>query len=95
VTDDQHFVLRLYVAGKSPKSLRARSNLDAICRVYLMSHYELEIVDILEEPLRLIQDEIPATPALLKLAPHPAQMMLGDLSDHSSVITALGLTPRE
>lgn len=84
-------VLRLYVVGESPNSLRAVSNAQAMCRQYLANKHTLEIVDILEEPLRPIKDGILATPTLVKLSPAPVSRVIGDLSDTAAVLLALGL----
>lgn len=84
-------VLRLYVVGESPNSVRAMSNVQAMCRQYLPDKHTLEIIDILEEPLRPIKDGITATPTLVKLSPSPATRVIGDLSNTAAVLLALGL----
>jgi len=83
-------VLRLYVAGNSPNSLQARANLETLCRLRDET-FRIEIVDALEEPLRLLKDRIPATPALVKVSPSPTVRILGTLVDHDEVLTLLGL----
>ncbi|MBY0522875.1 MAG: circadian clock KaiB family protein [Gemmataceae bacterium] len=84
-------VLRLYVAGDSPNSLRAEHNLRAICQERLAGLHSLEIIDVLEEPLRLLKDGITATPTLVKLSPLPVRRVIGDLSNTPAVLLALGL----
>ena len=85
-------VLRLYVAGTAPNSLRAIANLRAVCEEYLAGRSHVEIVDALEEPLRTLDDGVLVTPTLLKLAPGPVRTLIGDLSDRASVLLAIGET---
>jgi circadian clock protein KaiB len=84
-------VMRLYIANNAPNSLMAISNLAAICQEFLQDNFKLEIVDVLEEPLRALADGILVTPSLAKLSPSPAAKIVGNLSDRSSVIRALGI----
>jgi circadian clock protein KaiB len=85
-------VLRLYVADSAPNSARAIVNLAAICKEYLGDQFELEIIDVLEEPQRALADGIIVTPSLTKVSPSPLAKIVGNLSDTSSVLHALGLT---
>ena len=85
------FKLRLYVAGDTQNSGQARTNLLAICREHLPHQHEIEIVDVLKEPKRALADGIFMTPALVKLAPSPAQKIVGTLSHTAAVLQALGL----
>jgi circadian clock protein KaiB len=85
------FKLKLYIAGQSESSLRAKANLEAICEEFLKSSYELEIIDILEDPRRSLDDGVIVTPTLLKLSPPPKVKVIGDLSDTESLQIALGL----
>jgi circadian clock protein KaiB len=85
--------LRLYVAGNAPNSLRAIANAKAICDDHAAdasSLYELEIVDVLEDPKRALADGIVVTPTLIKLSPLPSQRMVGNLSDTRQVLLTLG-----
>jgi circadian clock protein KaiB len=82
--------LRLYVAGNAPNSLSAIANAQAICEKYFASAYDLEIVDMLEQPRRALTDGIIVTPTLLKLSPLPVQRAVGNLSDTKQVLVALG-----
>jgi circadian clock protein KaiB len=82
-------LLRLYVAGNAPNSLRAIANARAICEEHFPSGHELEIVDLLEHPGRALTDGIIVTPTLLKLLPLPAQRVIGNLSDTNQVLLAL------
>jgi circadian clock protein KaiB len=84
--------LRLYVAGQSPKSLRAFANLMRICE-QLDSRYEVEIVDLLEDPQLAAGDEIVAIPTLVRRLPAPMRKIIGDLSDSDRVLVGLQLRP--
>jgi circadian clock protein KaiB len=84
-------VLRLYVADSAPNSARAIANLAAICKEYLGDQFELEIIDVLEQPQRALADGIIVTPSLTKVSPSPLAMVVGNLSDTGSVLHALGL----
>ncbi len=83
--------MRLYVAGGAPNSVRAIANLAAICKEHLQVTFKLEIVDVLQFPLRALADGILVTPHLAKLSPSPAAKVVGNLSDRSSVLVALGI----
>lgn len=81
--------LRLYITGRSPNSARALANLTEICQECLgAGQYELEVVDILLDPLRAVNDQIIVTPTLVKL-PLPSVQIVGDLSDRDKVILVL------
>jgi circadian clock protein KaiB len=84
-------VMRLYVANNAPNSVRAVANLAAICREYLQDKFTLEIIDVLEHPLRALADGILVTPSLAKVSPLPPAKIVGDLGDRSSVLHALGV----
>ncbi len=83
--------LRLYIAGTAPNSVKAIANLEAICRQYLQDGYKLEIVDVCEHPQRALDDGIVVTPSLAKVSPAPFSNVIGNLSDTSTVLAALGL----
>ena len=83
--------LRLYVAGNAPNSVRAIANCRAICDEHFASGHELEIVDLLEHPMRGMADGIVVTPTLVRLMPLPIQRVIGNLSDTSKVLLALSV----
>jgi len=83
--------MRLYVAGGAANSVRAVANLAAICKKHLLHGYSLEIIDVLEQPLRALADGVLVTPSLAKLGPGPRTDVIGNLSDTSRVLLALGL----
>ena len=84
-------VMRLYIANSAPNSIRAVANLAAICKEHLEDRFKLEIIDVLEYPLRALADGILVTPSLAKVSPSPAAKIIGNLSDKSSVLHALGI----
>lgn len=84
-------IMRLYIANGAPNSLRAVANLEAICKEYLVDQFKLEIIDVLEYPQRALADGVLVTPSLAKVSPSPAAKIVGNLSDKSSVLHALGI----
>jgi circadian clock protein KaiB len=86
--------LRLYVAGQSPKSLRAFANLKELCDEHLPGRYEIEVIDLIEHPSRARSDDILAIPTLVRRLPGPLRKIIGDLSDTERVLVGLHLQPR-
>ncbi len=84
-------MLKLYITGHTPRSEQAISNLRRICEERLSEQYELEIVDILEQPDLAEQEKIIATPTLIRVSPPPARRVIGDLSDTKKVLFGLSL----
>lgn len=91
---DEVWQLRLYVAGESTKSLEAFANLQQICEDHLSGHYEIEVVDLVENPRLARGDEIVAIPTLVRRLPNPLRKIIGDLSDTERVLVGLQLRPR-
>ncbi|HEY2380060.1 MAG TPA: circadian clock KaiB family protein [Terriglobia bacterium] len=85
--------LRLYVAGRSPKSLFAFSNLKKICEEYLPGQYSIEVIDLLENPQLAAGDEIVAIPTLVRKLPEPLRKIVGDLSNTERTLIGLQLRP--
>jgi circadian clock protein KaiB len=85
--------LRLYVAGQSPKSLFAFTNLKRLCDEHLAGHYEIEIIDLVQQPSLARSDDIVALPTLVRVRPHPVRKIIGDLSDTERVLVGLRLQP--
>jgi circadian clock protein KaiB len=86
-----HFKFRLYVAGDAQNSVQALANLKALCLAHLPDRHEIEIVDVLREPRRALDDSIFMTPTLIKLGPAPCRKIIGSLSKTEPVLEALGL----
>ncbi|MGZ4034107.1 MAG: circadian clock KaiB family protein [Bacteroidia bacterium] len=86
---EEKYILQLFVAGILPNSIRAIENIHSICGKYLMDRYELEIIDIHQQPKLALAAEIIAIPTLIKKGPLPEERMIGDLSDLNSVLIGL------
>ena len=85
--------LRLYVAGQTPKSIRAFANLEALCEKRLKGRYKIEVIDLLENPHMARGDQIVAIPTLVVKLPHAVQKIIGDLSNTDRVLVGLALQP--
>lgn len=83
--------LRLYVAGQTPKSLAAFSNLQKICETHLSGRYKIEVIDLVAQPQLSKGDKILALPALVRKLPKPVRMIIGDLSNTERVLVGLDL----
>jgi circadian clock protein KaiB len=84
--------LRLYVAGQTPKSVTAFGNLKKLCEEYLHSQYQIEVIDLLQNPGLAKQDQILAIPTLVRKLPHPIRQIIGDLSNQEKVLIGLDIT---
>jgi circadian clock protein KaiB len=84
-------VLRLYIAGSSDRSTRAIQNAKEICEEHLAGTYELDVIDILNQPTLAKDDQILAVPTLIKKLPLPLRRFIGDLSDRDVVLVGLDL----
>ena len=89
--DESVYILRLFVAGSSSGSVRAITNLKAILNEHLKDRYELDIVDVHQQPQIAISEDIAAVPMLIKKHPSPVRKMVGDMSDTARVMRGLGL----
>lgn len=87
--------LRLYVAGQTPKSLTAFSNLTEICEIHLKGRYRIEVIDLIEQPQLSKGDQILAIPTLVRKLPQPVRKIIGDLSDTERVLVGLDLRTAE
>jgi circadian clock protein KaiB len=84
-------MLRLFTSGSTPRSTRALQNLRDICETDLQGNYDLEVVDIYQEPGRATESDIIAAPTLIKEEPLPTKRMVGDLSDRPKVLLGLAI----
>lgn len=89
------YILRLYVTGITPNSLRAIENIKAICKGYLEGRFELEVIDIYKRPDLARDAQIIAAPTLIKNLPPPLRRFIGDLSDAERILTGLDLVPKD
>ena len=85
------YCLRLYITGRTPRSARSIRNLRDICDQYLEGQFELEVVDIYQQPLLAREEQILAAPTLVKELPLPIERLVGDLSDRKQVLLRLGI----
>jgi circadian clock protein KaiB len=92
--ENEFWNMRLYVAGQTPKSLRALANLKRICEEHLAGKYHIEIIDLLENPQLASTDQILAIPTLIRKLPEPIRKIIGDLSNVERVLVGLDLRPR-
>ncbi len=95
VDDDQTYILRLYVAGQTKKSLAAFANLRKICEDHLKGQYRIEVIDLLEHPQLAKGNQILAIPTLVRRLPTPIKKIIGDLSNTERVLIGLDLRPEE
>ncbi len=89
--ESQKFVLSLFVAGLTPKSLRAIENAKQLCETYLKNKYELEIIDVYQQPYLAKDAQVVALPTLVKSLPPPLQKFIGDLSDPEPILIRLAI----
>ncbi|MCW1921442.1 circadian clock KaiB family protein [Luteolibacter arcticus] len=87
------FQLRLYVAGKTEKSLTALSNLKRICETHMAGQYRIELIDLLQTPQLAAGDQILAVPTLVRRLPEPIKKIIGDLSNEDRVLVGLDVQP--
>jgi len=89
VATEERWLLRLYVAGQTPKSLTAFSNLKKICEEHLEGRYEIEVIDLTVNPALAKDDQILALPTLVRKLPEPMKRIIGDLSNTERVLVGL------
>jgi circadian clock protein KaiB len=90
----EHYLLRLFVTGSTPRSVRAIQNIRAICEEKLQGRYELEVIDIYQHPEDVKREQIVVAPTLVKKLPLPFRKIIGDLSDRERVLVGLDIVPR-
>lgn len=85
------FLLRLYVTGQTPRSVKSIENLKRFCEKHLKDQYEMEVIDIYQQPGLASENQIVAAPTLIKRLPLPLRRLVGDLSNQDRVLTGLDL----
>ena len=93
VTDENKWMLRLYVAGQTPKAITAYANLKKICEEHLQGSYQIEVNDLLVNPTLAKDDQILALPTLVRKLPEPIKKIIGDLSNTERVLVGLDVRP--
>ena len=92
---DPQWLLRLYVAGQTQKSIAAFANLKRICETHLKGQYEIEVVDLLVNPKLAKGDQIIAVPTLVRQLPPPVKKIIGDLAEEERVLIGLDVRPAQ
>ena len=87
------WMLRLYVAGQTPKSVTAFANLKKLCEQHLPNRYSIEVVDLSKQPQLAVNDQIVALPTLVRKLPEPIKRIIGDLSNLERVMVGMDLKP--
>jgi circadian clock protein KaiB len=90
---EQEQILRLYIAGQTPRSIKAFANLKRICEEHLKGRYRIEVVDLIQNPQLAAGDQILAVPTLVRLLPEPVRKIIGDLSNTERVLVGLDVRP--
>jgi circadian clock protein KaiB len=90
--DRQDYVLRLFITGHTQKSMRAVRNITQLCEQHLAGAYDLQIIDVYQQPELAVEHQLVAAPALFKLLPLPPRKMIGDMSDTGRVLAGLGIS---
>jgi len=91
----EKYVLRLYVTGMTPKSINAIQNIRKICEENLKGRYELEVIDIYQQPEYAKKEDILAAPTLIKKLPLPLRKFIGDMSNKEKILVGLDLVPKK
>ena len=92
---EEKYVLRLYVTGITPRSTKAIANVKEICEEYLKGRYELEVIDIYQQPKLAQGEQIIAAPTLIKKLPLPLRRLIGDMSDTEKFLVGIDLKPKK
>ena len=87
----ERYELKLYVTGTSPRSGQAIANVRSLCEEYLVGRYDLEVIDIYQQPGVAVSEQIVAAPTLIKKLPAPTRRMIGDLSDRDKILVGLNI----
>lgn len=89
--ESKQYILRLYVAGQTPRSVLAIANIKRICEENLQGQYEMEVIDLYQQPQLAQGEQIVAVPTLIKKLPPPLRCIIGDMSDTERVLVGLDL----
>jgi circadian clock protein KaiB len=93
MTDQDGYDLRLYVAGRTPKSVAAIANLKKLCETHLPGRYTIEVIDLMRDPALAQRHQIVAIPTLIRQLPEPLKRIIGDLSNAEKVLVGLDIAP--
>lgn len=87
------YILRLFITGMTPNSKKAVENIKKICEEHLAGRYDLQVIDIYQQPSLAEGEQIIAAPTLIKVQPVPVKRLIGDMSDTEKVLSGLGIRP--
>lgn len=90
---NEHYVLRLFVTGMTPRSTEAYASIKALCEQHLRGRYDLEVIDVYQNPTAAVDEQIVAAPTLVKKLPLPLRKLIGNLTDEHRVLLALDVRP--
>lgn len=88
---EPEYKLKLFITGTTPNSVRAISNTKEFCEEYLAGRYDLEIIDVYQQPELAAKEQIIAVPILLKMSPLPLRRLIGDMSDKAKMLRGMGI----
>jgi len=94
VTGSDRYILRLYVAGMTARSARAVENVRAFCHKHLEGRYDLQVIDVYQQPALARSEQLIAAPTLIKKIPLPLRRLIGDMSSEDRILVGLDLVPR-
>jgi circadian clock protein KaiB len=94
-SNDERYILRLYVAGMTSRSARAVENVRAFCQKHLEGRYDLQVIDVYQQPALARSEQLIAAPTLIKKLPLPLRRLIGDMSNEGRILVGLDLVPRE
>src|ERR1700761_2322701 len=94
VVDDGRYILRLYVAGMTNRSARAVENVRTFCEKHLEGRYDLQVIDVYQQPALARSEQLVAAPTLIKKLPLPLRRLIGDMSNEDRILVGLDLVPR-
>ena len=93
--DAAHYILKLYITGMTSRSARAIENLRVFCEKHLAGRYDLQVIDVYQQPELARTEQVIAIPTLIKKLPLPLRRLIGDMSDEERVLVGLDILPRE
>lgn len=93
--NEPEWILKLYIAGMTPRSAKALENLKKLCEEYVPGQYSIEVIDLLKNPQLAEGDQILAVPTLVRKLPEPIRKLIGDLSDKEKVLVGLNIIPKK
>lgn len=95
ISQNRKFILRLFITGLTPKSTIAIRNVQRVCEEHLLGRYELEVVDLYQQPALAKSEQIIAAPTLIKKLPLPLRKIIGDMSDTEKFLVGIDLLPKK